>query len=81
MDNVLIAQAIAKGKNEKIDEIDNIENNKSKINKTKASYMSYKLFLQYMDTYWLNKQSYDVKFEIQKYHIWSKNVENAYQQL
>ena len=79
MDNVLIAQAIAEGKNEKSDEFDYIKKSGLKTKKIKLLNMSFKIFLQYMATLWSNKQLYDVKSEIQKYRIWSKNAENAYQ--
>jgi hypothetical protein len=79
MDNVLIAEAIAKGKCENINGTDDIKNNKLKKNNPRLSYMSYKLFLQYMEDLRLNKKDYDIKFEIQKYNTWSKNAESTYQ--
>lgn len=78
MDNILIAEAIAQGKNKTVNEIEHINNNASKINKRKFSNINYKLFLEYMETLWSSKINYDVKTEIQKYYTWSKNAESTY---
>ena len=78
MDNVLIAQAIVQGKNRNKKEIKSTKTNDFRIDNTKLSYMSYKSFLEYMESLWLDKNSYDVKSEIQKYYIWSKNAESTY---
>ena len=39
---------------------------------------NYKLFLEYMESLRADKRNYDIKLEIQKYHIWSKNAESTY---
>jgi len=78
MDNILIENEIARHNSKPSNDIDEVKKNESTKDNVKPSKINYKFFLEYMDTLRPNKKNYDVKLEIEKYRIWSKNAENAY---
>jgi len=84
MDNVLIAYEIEqhnlKVSNEvnEVNEVDKDINNEALKKRNEQLNRKYNSFLQYMDTLRPNITKYDVKLEIEKYRMWSKNAESAY---
>jgi len=81
MDNILIANEIAQHNlklSNEVNEVDKDINNEAKKKRIEELKRNYNSFLQYMDTLIPNKKKYDVKLEIEKYRMWSQNVESTY---